>query len=102
MSEAQFGDAAALKRLLADAGFADVAVGTLAHDVQFADGALFARLNAMAVVGMSEKGKGMPESERGELAGRIAAESQDVIGRATKHGNVRAAADIDCRDRPRL
>jgi len=35
---------------------------------------------------MSEKGKAMSEAERGELAGRIAAESQDVIARATKNG----------------
>jgi hypothetical protein len=75
-----------LKNLLVDAGFSDVSVGTLAHDVQFADGALFARLNAMAVIGMSDKGKAMSEAERGELAGRIAAESQDVIARATKNG----------------
>jgi hypothetical protein len=63
-----------------------VNVQTVTHDVQFADGALFARLNAMAVIGMSEKGKTMSEAERGELAGRIAAESQDVIAKATKNG----------------
>jgi hypothetical protein len=40
----------------------------------------------MAVIGMSDKGKAMSEAERGELAGRIAAESQDVIARATKNG----------------
>jgi ubiquinone/menaquinone biosynthesis C-methylase UbiE len=85
-SRHSFGDANALKHLLVDAGFSDVSVGTLAHDVQFADGALFARLNAMAVIGMSEKGKAMSEAERGELAGRIAAESQDVIANATKNG----------------
>jgi ubiquinone/menaquinone biosynthesis C-methylase UbiE len=85
-SRHSFGDADALKHLLVDAGFSDVSVGTLAHDVQFADGALFARLNAMAVIGMSEKGKAMSEAERSELASRIAAESQDVIAKATKNG----------------
>jgi hypothetical protein len=80
------GDASALTHLLVDAGFSDVDVRTLAHDVQFADGALFARLNAMAVVGMSEKGKAMSEVERADLAERIAAESRDVIGRATQNG----------------
>ena len=85
-SRHSFGDADALNHLLVDAGFSDVRVETLAHDVQFADGALFARLNAMAVIGMSEKGKAMSEAERGELAGRIAAESQDAIARATKNG----------------
>ncbi|MEO8076131.1 MAG: class I SAM-dependent methyltransferase [Acidobacteriota bacterium] len=81
-----FGDGNALKDLLIDAGFSGVNVETLGHDVQFADGALFARLNAMAVIGMSEKGKAMSEAERGELAGRIAAESGDAIAKASKNG----------------
>ena len=81
-----FGDATELSNLLIDAGFGHVNVQTLAHDVQFADGALFARLNAMAVIGMSEKGKTMSEAERGELAGRIAADSEHAIAKATKNG----------------
>jgi SAM-dependent methyltransferase len=85
-SRHSFGDREALKRLLLDEGFSGVTVDALTCDVQFADGALFARLNAMAVIGMSEKGKTMSERERGELAGRIAAESADVIARATKDG----------------
>jgi SAM-dependent methyltransferase len=85
-SRHSFGDAGALERLLVDAGFSDVSVGTLAHDVRFGDGVLFARLNAMAVVGMSDKGKTMSEAERGELAGRIAGESQELVARATKNG----------------
>lgn len=85
-SRHSFGDASALRQLLIDAGLSDVSVGTVAHDVEFADGALFARLNAMAVLGMSERGKAMSEAERGELAGRIAAESRDVIGANTRNG----------------
>ncbi len=85
-SRHSFGDAAALRQLLIDAGFRDVNVDTIAHDVQFPDGALFARLNAMAVIGMSEKGKAMTEAQRGELAQRIASESQNVIGQMTKSG----------------
>jgi len=85
-SRHSFGDATALTRLLAEGGFVDVNVEMVTHDVQFADGALFARLNAMAVIGMSEKGKGMSEAERGELAGRIAAESQDLVANSTKNG----------------
>ena len=38
-SRHSFGDAEALKQVLADAGFRDVHLGTLAHDVRFADGA---------------------------------------------------------------
>jgi ubiquinone/menaquinone biosynthesis C-methylase UbiE len=85
-SRHSFGDANALGQLLIDGGFSDADVAAFRHDVLFADGALFARLNAMAVIGMSEKGKGMSEAERAELAQRIAAESQDAIGRATKNG----------------
>jgi ubiquinone/menaquinone biosynthesis C-methylase UbiE len=85
-SRHSFGDANALRQLLIDGGFSDADVAGFRHDVQFADGALFARLNAMAVIGMSEKGKGMSEAERGELAERIAAESQDAISRASKNG----------------
>jgi ubiquinone/menaquinone biosynthesis C-methylase UbiE len=85
-SRHSLGDGNALKSLLADAGFSNVNVKIHAHDVQFADGALFARLNAMAVIGMSDKGKAMSEAERGELAGRIAAESGDVIANATRNG----------------
>ena len=81
-----FGDANMLKTLLVDAGFSDVTVEMYARDVQFADGSLFARLNAMAVIGMSEKGKAMSEAERAELAGRVAAESQDIIVNGTKDG----------------
>jgi ubiquinone/menaquinone biosynthesis C-methylase UbiE len=80
------GNADALEALLKVAGFHDVALETVSHDVRFGDGALYARLNAMAVIGMSEKGKTLNEAERGELAGRIAADSSDVIARSTTDG----------------
>jgi ubiquinone/menaquinone biosynthesis C-methylase UbiE len=85
-SRHSFGDPHALKQLLVEAGFRDVQVGTLAHDVRFADGSLFARLNAMAAIGMSDKGKAMSEAERGELASQIVGESRDALARATKDG----------------
>lgn len=85
-SRHSFGDPASLTTLLVDGGFDDVSVATVTHDVQFADGALFARLNAMAVIGMSDKGKSMSDAERAELTGRIAADSEDVIAKATKRG----------------
>jgi ubiquinone/menaquinone biosynthesis C-methylase UbiE len=81
-----FGDAHAVKQLLVEGGFSDVEVGIFAHDVRFADGRLFARLNAMAAIGMSERGKAMSEAERGELASLIAVESQDAVAKATKNG----------------
>lgn len=85
-SRHSFGDPDAVKQLLVDAGFNRVDVRTVARDVRFADGALFARLNAMAVIGMTDKGKTMSETERGQLAGRIAEESRELIGKATKNG----------------
>jgi hypothetical protein len=81
-----FGNADLLRQLLVDAAFKDIRVETVAHEVCFADGMMFARLNAMAVIAMSDKGRAMSEAERGELAGRIAAESQDVIAGAIKDG----------------
>jgi ubiquinone/menaquinone biosynthesis C-methylase UbiE len=85
-SRHSFGNADALRALLADGGFHDVRVETMSHDVRLDDGALFARLNAMAVMGMSERGKALSDAERGELAGRIAADSQDLVMRQTRNG----------------
>jgi ubiquinone/menaquinone biosynthesis C-methylase UbiE len=85
-SRHSFGDPTALRQLLVDGELTDVHVDVVSHDVRFPDGALFARLNAMAVIGMSETGKAMGEAQRGELAERIAAESTDVIGAATRDG----------------
>jgi ubiquinone/menaquinone biosynthesis C-methylase UbiE len=85
-SRHSFGNAADLRALLTDNGFHECRVEAFAHDVRFADGTLFATLNAMAVIGMTEKGKKLNEGERGELAGKIAAESHTVIARRTKHG----------------
>jgi len=85
-SRHSFGNADLLKALLVDGGFREVSVETFSHDVTFADGALFARLNAMAVVGMSEKGKGLNEAARAQVAGQIAVDSQAVIDRYTKNG----------------
>jgi ubiquinone/menaquinone biosynthesis C-methylase UbiE len=85
-SRHSFGNVDALKTLLSDAGFLDVRAETVFRDVQLADGALYARLNAMAVIGMSQKGNGLNEAERGELASRIAEDSRDLIARQTKGG----------------
>jgi ubiquinone/menaquinone biosynthesis C-methylase UbiE len=85
-SRHSFGDPRGLQSLLTDGGFRDVTVEPFAHDVRFPDGALFARLNAMAVIGMSDKGKAMNETERSELAGRIVEDSKDLIADATRDG----------------
>jgi SAM-dependent methyltransferase len=76
-----FGDADALASLLEAAGFADVAVARREQTIRFTDGTVFARLNAMAIIGMSEGGKGMADEERSRTAEQIVADSADVLGR---------------------
>jgi ubiquinone/menaquinone biosynthesis C-methylase UbiE len=85
-SRHSFGSPDGLRALLTNGGFHDVQVETFAHDVRFSDGAVFATLNAMAVIGMTETGKKLNEGQRSELAGQIAAESHAVIARYTTHG----------------
>jgi ubiquinone/menaquinone biosynthesis C-methylase UbiE len=63
-SRHSFGDAGALKTLLTNSGFQDVRVDTVARDVRFDDGAVFARLNAMAVIGMTDRGKALTDADR--------------------------------------
>lgn len=59
-----FPDDAALQRLLATAGFADVEVEVLSLPMHFVDGAQFIRMNAMALVGMSAATADAAERER--------------------------------------
>jgi ubiquinone/menaquinone biosynthesis C-methylase UbiE len=66
-----FADAEALGALLTDAGFTDVSVETIADTTRFDDGPLFARLNTMALMGMSPAAKAMSEDDRTQLAARI-------------------------------
>lgn len=74
-----FGDAAALERLLADGGFRDVKVERLTHTVRFTEGAVFVRMNAMALVGMSAAGKGLDDAQRAKMVDTIVADSAAVI-----------------------
>lgn len=72
-----FGDAQALKRLLTGGGFSDVRVDEASLVSRFADGTEFVRMNAIALVGMSEAR--VEEQERDRLLGSITAESLDAI-----------------------
>jgi len=82
-----FGDGNALATLLSENGFHDAKVETVSHDVMMADnGPLFARMNAMAVVGMSPKGRALDDADRAQLTGDIAAASMEVLKRYTKDG----------------
>jgi ubiquinone/menaquinone biosynthesis C-methylase UbiE len=72
-----YGDAQALKRLLTDGGFRDVRVDEVSLVSRFPDGAEFVRMNAMALVGMSNAQ--LPDQERGRLLETIVVESMDAV-----------------------
>jgi ubiquinone/menaquinone biosynthesis C-methylase UbiE len=76
-----FGDADALRSLLEGAGFLDAAVERHERIIRFEDGRGFVRLNAMAIVGMSQGGKGMTDQERSRAAEQIVADSDGVLRR---------------------
>jgi ubiquinone/menaquinone biosynthesis C-methylase UbiE len=66
-----FADAEPLVRLLQQAGFMDVQVETRAVTTRLPDGPLFARLNTMALLGMSRRADALSEPERSRLAAKI-------------------------------
>jgi ubiquinone/menaquinone biosynthesis C-methylase UbiE len=74
-----FGEAAPIEALLRAAGFREIEVRTISRIVRFADGTVFPRMNAMALVGMSAAGKTMDDQERKRLAETIASESAPVL-----------------------
>jgi ubiquinone/menaquinone biosynthesis C-methylase UbiE len=74
-----FGDSAALESLLANAGFQDVSVENLSRTVRFSDGALFIRLNTMALTGMSQAAKEMSDVERAGAVDAIVQQSLTVL-----------------------
>lgn len=81
-----FGDAEPLEALLRDAGFRDVRSDVTSMTMRFADGAAFAQLNAMALVGMSAAAKAMSDEERGRIVAAIGHDSAGVV-RANSDGD---------------
>jgi ubiquinone/menaquinone biosynthesis C-methylase UbiE len=73
------GDAAELSGLLTGAGFRDVSVDTISRRLEFGEFEMLLRLNAMALVGMSDTAKGLPDGERTTLVETITREGADVI-----------------------
>lgn len=78
-----FGEAAPVERLLRDTGFRDVRSCTASHTVRFLDGTVFVRLNATALIGMSEAGKRMGDDERCRVVAAITRDSADVVRQQT-------------------
>jgi ubiquinone/menaquinone biosynthesis C-methylase UbiE len=74
------GEGPALVELLRTAGFGDVRSRTVSRVVRFEDGSIFARLNAMALVGMSGA-RDRVDKDRRRAADRLARESATVLER---------------------
>jgi len=83
------GDASELRRLLVESGFTDVRVEAVSGIVRGIDGPTYARLNAMAVVGMSPKARSLSDSERADVTERVAADSLNVVSKYTRDGDFR-------------
>jgi ubiquinone/menaquinone biosynthesis C-methylase UbiE len=75
------GESGPLEALLEEAGFRDVRSTILSRTTRFPDGSVFARMNAMALVGMSEAGPTISEEERGRLVTNIVRDCADVMRR---------------------
>lgn len=74
-----FGEAEPIEQLLRDAGFREVRSETTTRTIRFADGSVFVRLNAWALVGMSEGGKELSEDERMRLVDAVVTDSTDLL-----------------------
>jgi hypothetical protein len=81
-----FGDARALERLIADAGFRDIRVDSPTLTIRFAEPAMFGLLNSNAVVGMSAAAAAMTDDERARLISTIAEDSDEVLRQYTDGG----------------
>lgn len=78
-----FGEAGPLEALLRDAGFHDVRSRVVSRTIRFDDGSVFARLNAMALVGMSAAASGMPDEDREQRVAAIVSDSAGVVSGST-------------------
>jgi hypothetical protein len=67
------GDADVIRRLLAAAGFDAIRIETVAQTIRMSD--VFARLNAIAIVGMSAAAKSMSDEQRAQVVAAIANDS---------------------------
>jgi ubiquinone/menaquinone biosynthesis C-methylase UbiE len=82
------GDDGELARLLTQAGFDEVRVRKATKPVRFAEPAIFARMNAMALVGMSGAAKELGEAERERAVETIATESLKVFAALMRSGEL--------------
>jgi ubiquinone/menaquinone biosynthesis C-methylase UbiE len=78
-----FGNAGPLEKLLQNAGFKEIQLKTLSRTLRFEDGAPLLRLNTMALIGMSDRGKMLNDQERSGVVEAIVRESAPVLQRYT-------------------
>ncbi len=88
------GDAALLSGLVVDAGFADVRSETVSLTIRFDDPVLFARLNTMALVGMSAAARTMTEEQRAQARQSIVSESEEMCRRHYADGTFALATNL--------
>lgn len=81
-----FGDAGPLEELLRDAGFLDVRSKRVSRTIRFEDRELFPRLNARALVGMSESGRNASANDRERLVAEITRDSAEVVRSQSDEG----------------
>jgi ubiquinone/menaquinone biosynthesis C-methylase UbiE len=74
-----FGEPGPIEELLRDVDFRDVRSQTQTRTIRFSDGALFCRLNAMALVGMGAAAKDLNDDERERLVDAIVLDSGPII-----------------------
>lgn len=74
-----FGDADAIRRLLADGGFGAIRIETVTRTIRMNDGPVFPRLNTMAIVGMSAAAKAMSEEQRTQVIAAITNDTVDAV-----------------------
>lgn len=83
-----YGNDAQLAALLRDAGFDDVRVTIESRTTRFEDPAMYARMNANALVGMSEAAARMDTEERNRAAQEIADQSAPVLEPYVSEGHL--------------
>lgn len=77
------GDPGPLMAALRDAGFQDIQSKRISRNVHFADGSVFARLNATALVSMSAGSADLNEEARQRIVAAIAQDSEGLVKRHT-------------------
>lgn len=82
-----FGEAGPVEVLLRSTGLRDVQSRTETRTIRFRDGAVFVRLNAMALVGMSAAARDLADLERERLVAAIVQASAPIVAEhSDRHG----------------